>query len=98
MVDFWFSSGSREANNFLRKFRTIAEEFKESLSFVPHYSIISLPEDTESDSANLCIEWDAADSIVSGMTESDKNKFCAADPDGPGGATGRGGVLSTAMG
>lgn len=41
--DLWFSSGSREANRFLKNFAPIAEAFKENLSFVPHYHIISLP-------------------------------------------------------
>lgn len=76
-ADLWFSSGSREANKFLTDFADIAKQFGESLSFVPHYHIISLP--SETDSATLCLESD---------NKNDKNKFCAADPDGKGGATG----------
>ncbi|CAD7968674.1 unnamed protein product [Amoebophrya sp. A120] len=78
LADFWFSSGSREANRFLKNFAELAESFKELLSFVPHYHIISLP--AESDTMSLCLETE---------DEADKNKFCAADPDGAGTATGR---------
>ncbi|CAD7960941.1 unnamed protein product [Amoebophrya sp. A25] len=80
LTDFWFSSGSREANRFLQQFADLAESFKELLSFVPHYHIISLP--AESDSMELCLQ-------VPDDESSSKNKFCAPDPDGPGKATGR---------
>ena len=74
LADFWFSSGSREGNQFITRYQPIAEELKESVSFVPHYHIISLAHG-EQDTTQLCLDAD--------------KKFCAADPDGPGPSTGK---------
>ena len=45
MMDFWMSSGSRETNEFLERFKAVAEGMKNFLQFVPHYHIFSLPAD-----------------------------------------------------
>jgi len=72
IVDFWMSSGSQEASEFLQRFKDTAETMKFHLQFVPHYHIFSLPE--ASNPGRLCMD---------GGTE-----FCAPDPDGTGPVTG----------
>jgi len=72
IVDFWMSSGSQEASEFLQRFKDSAKTLKHHLQFVPHYHIFSLPE--ASNPGHLCMD---------GGTE-----FCAPDPDGTGPVTG----------
>jgi len=71
-VDFWMSSGSQEASEFLQRFKDTAETLKYHLQFEPHYHIFSLPQ--SSNPGHLCMD---------GGTE-----FCAPDPDGTGPVTG----------
>jgi len=75
-VDFWFSSGSMEANNFLKGFREAAEALSKRMKFVPHYDVFDLP--AGGDYGGLC----------SDIKDSSGVKHCAPDPDGPGPVTG----------
>jgi len=77
-VDFWLSSGSREAVEFLTEFRPHAEAIhreststRKYLDFIPHYYIFSMPDNVN----QMCFEHE--------------HKFCSADPDGTGFVTGR---------
>mmetsp|Transcript_11776 Transcript_11776/g.22532 ORF Transcript_11776/g.22532 Transcript_11776/m.22532 type:complete len:492 (-) Transcript_11776:10-1485(-) len=72
VVDFWMSSGSQEASEFLQRFKDTAETLKYHLQFEPHYHIFSLPQGSKP--GHLCMD---------GGTE-----FCAPDPDGAGPITG----------
>jgi len=72
IVDFWMSSGSQEASEFLQRFKDTVETLKYHLQFQPHYHIFSLPQ--ASSPGHLCMD---------GGTE-----FCAPDPDGTGPVTG----------
>merc|ERR1712232_124585 len=72
MADFWMSSGSPEASEFLARFKDCAESLRYHLQFVPHYHIFPLPQGANN--GKLCLD--------SG------GKFCAPDPDGPGPITG----------
>jgi len=82
IADFWMSSGSREASEFLERFRDSAETLKYHLQFVPHYHIFSLP--TGANYNHLCME--RIDSCNECHPSPDK--YCAPDPDGPGPVTG----------
>lgn len=72
VVDFWMSSGSQEASEFLQRFKDTAETLRYHLQFQPHYHIFSLPQG--SNPGHLCMDGDT--------------EFCAPDPDGTGPVTG----------
>jgi len=74
IADFWMSSGSRESNEFLERFKDSAEALKYHLQFVPHYHVFSLPAGSGNSFGRLCTD--------SG------SRYCAPDPDGPGPVTG----------
>ncbi|CAJ1374764.1 unnamed protein product [Effrenium voratum] len=65
MMEFWLSSGSREARRFLERFKTCALSLGHHLQFAPHYDIFSLDEG-EDDS--LCVA-------------SGSERFCAKSPE-----------------
>ena len=73
VLDFWMSSGSRESNAFLPRFRSAADALKYHLQFVPHYHVFELPEGT--DDWGLCVP-------------ESHSRFCAPDLDGDGPITG----------
>jgi hypothetical protein len=73
LIDFWMSSGSEEAADFLEKFKDPAERLKYHVQFVPHYHVFSLP--PGSSFGHLCKDPTTA-------------KHCGPDPDGPGPITG----------
>merc|ERR1719262_698377 len=55
LADFWMSSGSREASEFLTKFKLSAETLKHYIQFSPHYHIFGLPANYN----HLCIDASA---------------------------------------
>eukprot|EP00434_Breviolum_minutum_P027524 symbB.v1.2.024339.t1/scaffold2296.1/size83103/4 len=72
MMDFWMSSGSREAGRFMERFKPHAMALGHHLQFVPHYHIFTM---NEGANEGLCIR-------------AGHETFCAPDPDGDGAATG----------
>jgi len=77
-VDFWWSSGAREAQEFLQRFKESAEILQNRMQFMPHYFIFDLGSSISGEMGDLCtdVKWE------------DGVRHCAPDPDGPGPITG----------
>lgn len=75
-VDFWMSTGSREATRFLQEFSPKRKTLNEDVSFIPHYHVFSMEEEADfAQESELCTSADA--------------KYCTEDPDGAGPVTGK---------
>lgn len=77
-VDFWWSSGARGAEEFLRHFKEYAEVLGHSMQFVPHYYVFDVPEAAADSMGQLCTDAIGTKGV----------RHCAPDPDGPGPITG----------
>jgi hypothetical protein len=49
-IDFWMSSGNREAMEFLSEFKEYVDKLKHQVQFTPHFHIFALPQNLN----NLC--------------------------------------------
>ncbi|CAK0858966.1 unnamed protein product [Prorocentrum cordatum] len=79
VMDLWMSSGSHEANHFLQTFSPRRKALNEAIKFVPHYHVFNIARSTDHD----------AQKYSSSLCTNNSGLFCADDPDGPGGVTGR---------
>lgn len=78
-VDFWWSSGSKEAQEFLVRFKESAEVLGHRMQFVPHYYVFDVSLNVGSTMGELCTDiFETAGGV----------RHCAPDPDGPGPITG----------
>jgi len=75
-ADFWRSSGSKEAVEFLTRFKDIAYVLHPYLQFVPRYYIFDVP--AGANAGDLCADF----------APNTQTRHCAPDPDGPGPITG----------
>jgi hypothetical protein len=51
-IDFWMSSGNREAMKFLSEFKEYVDTLKHQVQFTPHFHIFALPQNLN----NLCFD------------------------------------------
>jgi hypothetical protein len=79
-LDFWHSSGSREANEFLVEIADYVLLLRWKMQYRPHFHVFSLPKDAK-EFNQLCLPADGSGRFPEG-------KFCATDPDGDGPITG----------
>lgn len=77
-VDFWWSSGAKDAHEFLKKFKDSAELLANRMQFMPHYYVFDVSSETAYSMGNLCTDSSATAGV----------RHCAPDPDGPGPITG----------
>jgi hypothetical protein len=73
-VDVWMSSASGRSMRFMNDFAESRRALNEVMNFRPHYHVFSLP---------------AQEARHSGLCFDDDGLFCAEDPDGVGGVTGK---------
>jgi hypothetical protein len=76
-LDFWHSSASSEAENFLKRFKEPAELMGNLMEFIPRYYIFEVPAGVGA--GDLCADTGSSSAA----------RHCAPDPDGPGPITGR---------
>lgn len=77
-VDFWWSSGAKDSQEFLMRFAESAEVLSFKMQFTPRYYVFDVSDSMSSAMGGLC-----ADRITSYNT-----RHCAPDPDGAGPITG----------
>jgi len=77
-VDFWWSSGARGAEEFLKHFKDYAEVLGHSMQFAPHYYVFDVPATAADSMGKLCTDAIGTKGV----------RHCAPDPDGPGPITG----------
>lgn len=86
-VDFWWSSGAKDAQEFLQRFKESAKILGHRMQFVPHYYVFDVSRDTANSMGSLCTDtWKK--SYGSFDQETSSVRHCAPDPDGPGPITG----------
>jgi hypothetical protein len=79
-LDFWHSSGSREASEFLGEIADYVLLLRWKMQYRPHFHVFSLPKDAK-EYNQLCLPADGGGKFPAG-------KYCATDPDGDGPITG----------
>jgi len=78
-VDFWWSSGEKDAQEFLQRFQETAEVLNHHMQFKPHYYVFDVSSSTANAMGDLCTQTIDVKYDV---------RHCAPDPDGPGPITG----------
>jgi hypothetical protein len=70
-IDFWMSSGNREAQNFLDLFKPYVDEMKYQVQFTPHFHVFSLPKNLNNlcsdETGRFCAPIESGDHSVTGQ-------------------------------